>query len=85
MLCRAVSRNAVKLRPPAAVHALSMFSAVWPRAAQVERVGADEDLEEKRLVIRADLRGRIRAVSRPDSELFGFRASELQGTSLCDW
>ncbi|KAG2434419.1 hypothetical protein HYH02_012249 [Chlamydomonas schloesseri] len=51
---------------------------------QIEKVSMEEQLEEKRWVLTADIRGRIRAVSRPESELFDFAGSELVGRSLCD-
>lgn len=44
----------------------------------------EEQLEEKRWVLTADIRGRIRSVSRPDSELFDFAGADLVGCSLCD-
>ncbi|PNW79070.1 hypothetical protein CHLRE_09g399663v5 [Chlamydomonas reinhardtii] len=51
---------------------------------QIEKVSMEEQLEEKRWVLTADIRGRIRSVSRPDSELFDFAGADLVGCSLCD-
>ncbi|KAG2423934.1 hypothetical protein HXX76_014875 [Chlamydomonas incerta] len=51
---------------------------------QVEKVSMEEQLEEKRWVLKADIRGSIRSVTRPDSELFDFAGSDLVGCSLCD-
>ncbi len=52
---------------------------------QVEKVLPSEEFEEKRLVLETDFSGRVKAVSRPDSELFDFPARNLVGASLCDF
>ncbi|KAG2484238.1 hypothetical protein HYH03_016973 [Edaphochlamys debaryana] len=52
---------------------------------QIDRAAPGEDLDEKRLVLTADLNGRVRHISRPASELFGFPAREVMGRNLCDF
>ncbi|GFR45040.1 hypothetical protein Agub_g6410 [Astrephomene gubernaculifera] len=51
---------------------------------EIEKVPPSELLEEKRLVLTADMSGRVLRVSRPLSTLFGFKAIECIGRSLCD-
>ncbi|PNW76743.1 hypothetical protein CHLRE_11g469500v5 [Chlamydomonas reinhardtii] len=49
---------------------------------QVDRVSAEEVFDEKRIVLTCDLAGHVLSVSRPDSDLFGFPAANLPGSSL---
>ncbi|KAG2441028.1 hypothetical protein HXX76_003881 [Chlamydomonas incerta] len=51
----------------------------------MDKVGADELYDEKRLVVTTSFDGRVLEVSRPDAELFDFRAADLLGHSLHDF
>ena len=58
------------------------FNAPTPPQADA---ASDELLEEKRLVLTADLSGRVLRVSQPGSVLFGFGGLALLGRSLADF
>ena len=45
-------------------------------------MSAEEVFDEKRIVLTCDLAGHVLSVSRPDSDLFGFPAANLPGSSL---
>ncbi|KAG2423294.1 hypothetical protein HXX76_015443 [Chlamydomonas incerta] len=80
LLNDASNRVPVRVR----VHTHTDTSGATQHIAEIEKVPADEEMEEKRLVLTVDFKGVVRSVSRPESALFGFPAASLLNTNLCD-
>ncbi|KAG2447634.1 hypothetical protein HYH02_007552 [Chlamydomonas schloesseri] len=80
LLNDASNRVPVRVR----VHSHTDTSGATQHIAEIEKAPADEEMEEKRLVLTVDFKGVIRSVSRPESALFGFPAAALLDTNLCD-